>query len=189
MEDYDPGDTTQVTVASLRSPDAVGKVRGVQTCPCRCGNAVWTSANIVQETGRMLKIDTVFYGPEDRVCIHAELEASILARLAPETIILQEGYEKLNLAPGFSLDDKMTATSYAWDADQQYWDDLRRRNGDWKAFCKLAWQLTTYTTPGEQFPGSRSRNEGDWPIMAEMAKVKNDPASRIGEGADQDADA
>ncbi|KAH5065620.1 hypothetical protein HBI17_002010 [Parastagonospora nodorum] len=185
-EDYDLSGSTQI--APFMSPDAVGKVRGVQKCPCRCGNVVWTSANIIQETGRMIKIDSVFYGPEDRVCTDAKLEASILARLAPETIVLQEGDHPLNLAPGFRLDDKMTATSYAWDADRQYWDDLRRRNGDWKAFCKLAWQLTTSITHEEQFPGSRARNEGDWPIMTEMAKVKHDPAAGDGGGVDQAAD-
>ncbi|EAT92056.1 hypothetical protein SNOG_00561 [Parastagonospora nodorum SN15] len=185
-EDYDLSGSTQI--APFMSPDAVGKVRGVQKCPCRCGNVVWTSANIIQETGRMIKIDSVFYGPEDRVCTDAKLEASILARLAPETIVLQEGDHPLNLAPGFRLDDKMTATSYAWDADRQYWDDLRRRNGDCKAFCKLAWQLTTSITHEEQFPGSRARNEGDWPIMTEMAKVKHDPAAGDGGGVDQAAD-
>jgi hypothetical protein len=42
------------------SLDAVDKVRGVHLCPCPCGKTIWTSADIVQETGRRVAIDAIY---------------------------------------------------------------------------------------------------------------------------------
>jgi hypothetical protein len=46
--------------------DAIGVVRGVQKCPCLCGDIEWTSADLVQETGRVVAVNFVYYGPEVR---------------------------------------------------------------------------------------------------------------------------
>jgi hypothetical protein len=62
-------------VVPYMSRDAVGIVKGVQMCPCDCGSVAWTCADLIQETGRKVEIDTVYYGPEDRVCTDPELES------------------------------------------------------------------------------------------------------------------
>lgn len=163
-------------LAPFMSPDAIGNVRGVRMCPCHCGNVEWTSADIVQETGRRIAIDTVYYGPEDRQCPDPALEAAVKARLAPKKIVLKEGMQPLDVAPGVSRDDQVTHVGY--EADEEYWERLRRNNGDWRTLCKLAWQLLTSTTPEERFPGSKALGEGDWASMADAAEPNTDPGAR-----------
>jgi hypothetical protein len=46
------------------SPNAVGEVRGVRMCPCQCGKIEWTTADSVQQSGRRIEVDIIYYGPD-----------------------------------------------------------------------------------------------------------------------------
>jgi hypothetical protein len=77
---------------------------------------------------------------------------------------------------------------YAWDADEEYWEALRRKNGGWWTLGETMWQLLTSTTPEYQFPGSKSLNEGDWAVMADSAKASADTVAAGDDEDDKNAD-
>jgi hypothetical protein len=135
------------------SPDAVGNVRGVHMCPCQCGNVEWTSIDIVQRTGRKVAIDTVYYGAEYSEVPELVQEQLLKVRRGCKAVILKEGSPPLDVVDGLS---------YAYDADDSYWEKMRLKNGNWGAIWRGVWRNLTSQTIEESFPGSLSLSEGDW---------------------------
>jgi hypothetical protein len=151
------------------SPDAVGKVRGVHMCPCLCGDVSWTSADLIQETGRKISIDTIIYGPEERPLPPLTEEAALKARFGHQAVILKEGTPSLDVirrqAHFFGVGAQVTSLEYA--GDDLYWESFRRKNGDWRAIMRGAWNDAVWGTSEDRYPGSWSLGEGDWARMKE----------------------
>lgn len=158
--------------------DAVGKVRGVHMCPCPCGEVSWTSADLIQETGRKVAIDTIIYGPEERPLPPLPADAALKARLGHRAVILKEGAPSLDVvksqADFFGAGKEVTSVAYA--GDDIYWESFRRKNGDWRAIMRDLWRHAVSGTSQDRFPGSWSLGEGDWARMKQMADD-----SKIGE--------
>ncbi|KAF1846287.1 uncharacterized protein K460DRAFT_122690 [Cucurbitaria berberidis CBS 394.84] len=119
---------------SLNKPymgtDAVGAARGVHMCICGCGEVCWLSADLVQQTGRRVLVDTYFYGAE------------VIPRTDDER---RFGHLKVRLHPGVPGVEGLTrenvgATSFKNEVDEEYWDELRRRNGKLDALWRGFWR-------------------------------------------------
>jgi hypothetical protein len=146
------------------SSEVVGHVRGVQMCFCGCGNIEWTIADLVQQTGRKVAVDTVYYGPESRPL--PDLDANTMLRLkkGPKAVILKENVPRLNLLERSSHSASMRVQGYAYDPDRNYWITQGWRNGDWKALyrgVRNSLDLTSGTSE-DRLLGSKDLKEGDW---------------------------
>ncbi|KAF2032902.1 hypothetical protein EK21DRAFT_86903 [Setomelanomma holmii] len=157
--------------------DAVGKVRGVHMCPCPCDQVSWTSADMVQATGRRIKIDTIYYGPEERPLPPLDGEMALKARLGHKAVILREGASRLRVeeCQVSCVGTGAEVTSVAYDGGDDYWEALRRKNGDWRAVARTLWKDPMDSLCGtskDKFLGSWSLGEGDWARIKEVTKTK-----------------
>ncbi|KAF1995824.1 hypothetical protein P154DRAFT_333566 [Amniculicola lignicola CBS 123094] len=91
---------------------------GVEMCPCKyCGELTWLHATLLQETGRKVQVEAMYYGV-------VEEDTKINMKLV-------EGSERLPVVK------VMAGTGMQWDADEEYWEGLRKRNAlEWKKFMK-----------------------------------------------------
>ncbi|KAF2741506.1 hypothetical protein EJ04DRAFT_571586 [Polyplosphaeria fusca] len=89
--------------------------RGTAMCCCGCGDLVWTKGLLVQETGRRVEIETVFYGCKNEYESERE-RRGLLVRL-------REGAERLSLVE--------RSGGMGWEVDRKYWERLRKRNRRW----------------------------------------------------------
>ncbi|KAF2822467.1 hypothetical protein CC86DRAFT_372976 [Ophiobolus disseminans] len=148
------------------SPSAVGTMRGVQMCPCLCGNVEWTSVDLVQEHGRKIAVNFVYHGPNDRPLPTFDEDIMLKIKLGPKAIVLREG-----VAPLDPVEDthKNTSTSFGYDANEEYWDGLRSRNGGWIATSRIWWRSLTQGAEANRLPGSKFFGEGDWAQTRHMS--------------------
>ncbi|KAH7406531.1 hypothetical protein DE146DRAFT_608375 [Phaeosphaeria sp. MPI-PUGE-AT-0046c] len=148
--------------------EAVGNVRGVHLCSHSCGQVKWLSADLVRETGRRVAIDAIYYGLEDRPIPDLSTNFLLKMRLGHRAVILKEGTPPV--VPEAQSHDRGTPVSgITFEPSATYWDDLRVKNGDWKAKCRVALNSITGMAVKEEVPGSMALNEGDW---ARMTKEK-----------------
>ncbi|KAH7066190.1 hypothetical protein BKA63DRAFT_157069 [Paraphoma chrysanthemicola] len=161
------------------SPDAVGRVRGVHMCPCQCGEVSWTSADLIQETGRRVAIDTIFYGLEERPLPPITAEDTLRARLGHKAVILKEGSTPLQVAQGEAdfFGTGTRVTSVAYECEDRYWKSLshnwefsKLKKGEWGAVARGLWKEALWGMPKDDHPGSWSLGEGDWARMKELAE-------------------
>jgi hypothetical protein len=153
------------------SARAVGVVRGVQTCPCSCEDVEWTSADLVQETGRTVAVNFAYYGPQERPLPDIGKEQLLRVRLGPKAVILRESAPRLDVIEGTDCNTDLGPSSFAYEATEEYWEDLRRRNGDVGALCRGWWRAATRGLCAESLPGSKSFGEGDWAKMKEVGEI------------------
>jgi hypothetical protein len=102
--------------------EAAGVVEGVKLCICGCGELRWLAAHLVQETGRRVKIGVEY-------CRDAEAEElrKMKIRLEP----LKGGADPLPLTWLQGGD------AAGWEVDEQYWNELRAKKGNFTAMWKL----------------------------------------------------
>ncbi|KAH8723871.1 hypothetical protein GQ44DRAFT_803146 [Phaeosphaeriaceae sp. PMI808] len=140
------------------------KVRGVHLCPCKCGNVQWLSADLVQQTGRRLRIDTTYYGPEERPLPELSDNELLRAKLGPNVVILEENEAPLGETAGSNTGISLGVTSVEYKADEEYWESMRRRNGDLSAIFRQMWRVVR--GGHKEVPqGSMARGVGDWARM------------------------
>jgi hypothetical protein len=140
-EEVDPYGESRLT-PSMGS-EAVGNVRGVKLCPCMCGNVEWTSATLVQETGRKITVESIYYGPEDRPLPTLDADTKLRLEKGPNTLLLREGAPPLNLLSQPCHTGSVSVQGYAHEPEEDYWEAMRRRNGNWKALCRGGWNSLT----------------------------------------------
>ncbi|KAH7377306.1 hypothetical protein BKA66DRAFT_467919 [Pyrenochaeta sp. MPI-SDFR-AT-0127] len=128
--------------------EAVNSVRGVHMCVCGCGEVCWLSADLIQETGRRICVDTQFYGTYKRTKSFEEQLANHKIRLLP-------GVKPLPVTEGPS-GGNVGVTSIAHDADQEYWDGIRRRNWKLDALWRGCWKRVRSKDGGVNEDGSMS---------------------------------
>jgi hypothetical protein len=150
------------------SPEAVGNVYGVQMCPCTCGNVEWVSADLVQETGRRIAVDTVYYGPEYRPLPALDAEIAFRMKMGLSAIILKEDAPRLELTEQPCDAGEVSVQGYAYEPDEDYWEAKRRRNGDWMALFRGVRNKFTKSSQTSEYSGlgSRAHGQGDWARMA-----------------------
>jgi hypothetical protein len=104
--------------------EAADEVDGVQMCVCGCANVVWTTAVLAQEGGR-------------------KVDVSIVYRSEPEVLQPRSRYvPKVTLLPGAVPASEVEAdrTGFGFEVDDEYWEGMRRRNGDLGAMCRGLWK-------------------------------------------------
>jgi hypothetical protein len=109
------------------SVDAVGNLRGVHMCPCSCGEVCWLSVDLVQQTGRTVAIDTVFYGQEEKPLAEVEREIILRSRVGLDVVILTPGVTSASVESSH-VSVTADAGSISYNADEEYWEALRRKN-------------------------------------------------------------
>jgi hypothetical protein len=162
----------------------VGKVRGAHLCPCLCGNIKWTSVDILPGDERKIAVDTVYYGPEDKPAPTLDADTLQRIRRGPKAVILKSDAPPLTLVEQSSISGGFAVTGYGYDADEEYWDSMRRRNGDWRAYCKGIWRAMTTGPPREDIPGSKALNEGDWARLRNTAEASDNMSKLVVEVTD-----
>jgi hypothetical protein len=162
---FDMPDNRYLHLTPRMNPEAVGVLRGVHMCPCECGNVEWTSADIVQESGRRVAIDTVYYGPGGIVLPELDHDDALKAIHGCKAVILKEGSPPINVKNGPTYFHRMGMRSFGYEADDDYWETLRRRNGDWGAIWRGVWKVWNAEPSEERFPGSMASKTGDWAPM------------------------
>jgi hypothetical protein len=149
--------------------EAIGNVRGVHMCPCNCGEVKWTSADVIQEGGRRVAIDTVFYGIDPSSLSKLGENDLLRIRRGTRAVILKPDVSHLPVVESGSVFGNIGATSISYEADEEYWETLRRRNWNWGALWRaMAFQKSEQSS----FPGSWSLGEGDWVRMIERDEAK-----------------
>lgn len=105
------------------SPDYAGLLPGIELCTCGCGSASWVLAQLVQETGRKVEVEVLFY--EDSEAERERERKGLTVRLRPNV----EHLPVVNVNGGRGL---------VWDAHEEYWSGLRMRKGwilgGWKGY-------------------------------------------------------
>jgi hypothetical protein len=164
-EDIDPTGTLRHSPSM--SPEAVGNVYGVQMCPCTCGDVEWVSANLVQETGRRIAVDTVYYGPEYRPLPALDAETALRMKMGLKAVILKEDAPRLELTEQPCDAGEVSVQGYAYEPDEDYWEAKRRRNWDWMALFRGVMNKFTKSSQTSENSGlgSRAQNQGDWARM------------------------
>ncbi|KAJ8107161.1 hypothetical protein OPT61_g9055 [Boeremia exigua] len=123
--------------------DAVGTVSGVQKCVFGCRDVSWTSVVLVQEGGRRIDIGVVY--------CDGERSAQPKKQYVP----------KIALVPGTTPAGEVVVagTGIKYEVDDEYWETMRRRNGDWGALCRGFWKSAAV-----------------WPVAATTSKRGSSPA-------------
>jgi hypothetical protein len=103
--------------------DAVGEVPGVQLCACGCRDVSWTAVVLVQEGGRRVNVEVLY----------CEVETS-------EPV--SKGMPSVVLVPGAAPSSKASVSDsgIGYEADERYWEALRRKNGNLGALCRGLWK-------------------------------------------------
>ena len=91
--------------------DAVGAVPGVDACSCGCEGVAWTGVELVQEGGRRVEVRLVY----------CEVRLGSGAAPSGDAVVDDAGI-------GFEP------------PDEEYWEALRRRNGNLAALCRGLWK-------------------------------------------------
>jgi hypothetical protein len=159
------------------STEAVGAVRGVHLCPCSCNGVEWTSADLVQETGRIITVEFVYYGPEERPLPKLDEIMSLKARLGPRVVFLKEGTAPLDVTEGPGSLSVRGPTSFEYAADEEYWKEIRWRNGKLGAGWRDWWWAVTQGPVARSLPGSKALGEGDWAWVEEMSEAREAKAT------------
>ncbi|KAF2691416.1 hypothetical protein K458DRAFT_381273 [Lentithecium fluviatile CBS 122367] len=103
---------------------AMRGVDGIEPCACGCGAPCWLSAVFVQDGGRRVAVDVVFYGDGVK-----EEERGLRVRLTP-------GVEPLDVrvmteVPVMKFGDGGDAVGFGWDGEREFWEGVRRNRGFW----------------------------------------------------------
>jgi hypothetical protein len=98
--------------SSVEEQEGMGRA-DMSLCVCGFGYVSWLAADLLQESGRRVHVNTVFYG-------EAEEEEKKLK------VILTPGVESLCVVDG--------ARGFGFDVDEEYWQDMRRRNAKMKGW-------------------------------------------------------
>ncbi|KAF2124480.1 hypothetical protein P153DRAFT_435217 [Dothidotthia symphoricarpi CBS 119687] len=102
----------------------VDKFPGVHMCMCDSETACWLSSTLVQESGRMVVVNTIFRSPEDPpTAWEGQMDAKPSGRLKPGVQPPQD----IKTMPQKNFGG-IGVTGYAFEADDEYWEGLRRRN-------------------------------------------------------------
>ena len=103
--------------------DAVDVVDGVQACGCGCGNASWAAVVLKQERGRKVEVDFMYCGEE---------------RPKKEEV----NATRVLLVPGAAPSAKAIVrdAGLGYEANEEYWEAIRRRNGNLGALCRGLWR-------------------------------------------------
>lgn len=106
--------------------DGIGTMDGVELCVCGCGNVSWTGTVLVQEGGRRVNVGIVYCGQPD----------------TPDPNI--EYVPKVVLVPGTAPASGVVAegAGFRYEADEEYWEATRRRNGNVGALWRGVWRTT-----------------------------------------------
>jgi hypothetical protein len=165
-EDIDFNGTRRLS--PLMSAEAVGNVYGVQMCPCTCGSVEWVSANLVQETGRRITVDTIYHGPEYRPLPDLDAETALRIKMGLKAVILKEYAPPLDLIEQPCYDGMVSVQGYAYEPDEEYWEAKRRRNGHWMALSRGVLNKITKSSETSENSGlgSMAQKQGDWARMA-----------------------
>lgn len=107
--------------------DAVGVVPGVSKCRCSCGEVSWTRAVLVQEGGRRVAIEVAYSGK-----LEPEMPKKKKKKYVP-AVTLVPGTEP-------AREVFVVRAGIGYDADEEYWDAMRRRNGNLGALCRGLWK-------------------------------------------------
>lgn len=117
------GGCCEVFEELVMDDEAAGEVEGVQMCGCGCKNVAWTGAVLVQEGGRRVGVGIVF-------------------RCAPVVVQPKPVGPKVKLVPGPAparevVDER---TGFGYEADEEYWEAMRRKNRNLGALCRGLWK-------------------------------------------------
>ena len=106
--------------------DALGAIDGVDLCGCGCGDVSWTSVDLAQEGGRRVRVHIVF-------CTWTEQYAYDPSR--------NKSHE-IKLIPGTTPASNTVAerASVGYEPDEEYWEGMRRKNGNLGAWCRGLWK-------------------------------------------------
>lgn len=103
--------------------DAVGEVPGVQLCACGCKNVSWTAVVLVQEGGRRVNVEIL--------CCEVEISEPV-----------SKGMPSVVLVPGAAplSEASVSKSCIGYEADEKYWEALRRKNGNLGALYRGLWK-------------------------------------------------
>jgi hypothetical protein len=154
------------------SVDAVGNLRGVHMCPCSCSEVCWLSVDLVQQTGRTVAIDTVFYGQEEKPLADVEREIILRPRVGLDVVILTPGVPSASVESSH-VSVTADAGSISYNADEEYWEALRRKNWNMGAIWRWCWKGGGEKREEDEILGSKSLGHGDWARMKEVGERKS----------------
>lgn len=153
-------------------PMATGRVRGVNICPCGCGNIIWTSATFVHKfSGRRVVVEVTFHGKPE-IYLPLDAESACRKRCGGNMyVVLRPGATPLPVTEGDA--------GLGYDANEEYWGERRRNNGDWRAWMRYAWRQIPSPSvllggkvdevgSEDRLPGSMALGQGDWARIDEM---------------------
>lgn len=106
--------------------DALSVIDGVEICGCGCGDVSWTGADLVQEGGRRVHVRMVYCRRVDQYAYDESLNKHHKTRLIPGT------------TPASSVVAERAGIGY--EPDDEYWEGMRRKNGDLGALCRGLWR-------------------------------------------------
>lgn len=106
--------------------DGIGAIDGVDMCVCGCGDVSWTGAVLVQQRGRRVNVDIVYCGEPDTPDLNIEYvpKVTLVPGTAPASEVVAEG------------------AGFRYEADEEYWEAMRRRNGNVGALWRGMWRTT-----------------------------------------------
>ncbi|KAF3050598.1 hypothetical protein E8E11_009105 [Didymella keratinophila] len=106
--------------------DALGAIDGVEICGCGCGDVSWTGVDLVQEGGRRVHVRVVYCTRADQYAYDPSFDK----------------YHKIRLIPGTTPATEVVAESagFRYEPDEEYWESMRRKNGDLGAWCRGLWK-------------------------------------------------
>jgi hypothetical protein len=110
---------------------AMKNVEGIEACICGDGEPSWLAADLVQETGRKVRLNAVYYG---------NLRMDQLRELRRHRVKLVPGVNRLPITSlsstqSMCTESISTARGFGWDVDEKYWEKIRKRKlgflGSW----------------------------------------------------------
>ncbi|KAF2271133.1 hypothetical protein CC78DRAFT_12246 [Lojkania enalia] len=110
----------RVVLRAMDGPEELLRRDGIELCKCGCGEVCWLRANLMQEGGRRVEVEAVFYGDSNAEREKLRLGLKVRLREGAEPLPVQE-----------------VEGGIIWDADEAYWEGLRKRNGGWPGYMRL----------------------------------------------------
>lgn len=166
--------STNFSPAPQSHHDTVDISQGLSACPCGCDIIIWSSINLHEATGRSVTVNLTFHGkPKPNIDLDAlDPELRIRRRYGGNAIILRPGAPALPVIEGSGRGEG--TTSYAYEADEEFWEERKRRNGDVGAMVRYWWKngVGLGGSGSDKLPGSRALGQGDWPRMREGLEIE-----------------
>lgn len=131
--------------------EAMQGIDGVEPCACACGEPSWMMCEMLQETGRRVRLQVLYYGSVD---------LDRFRELQRHRVRLEPGAEPLPL----TMLPNANALGFGWDGEAEYWEGFRRSTEGFTGLLERLGWVGKRDGRGKGLPVVLEPGGNGWPV-------------------------